>query len=226
MLTHPSANLSVGYPSADASGGPTERIEARLNGVARGLTTRILTGRGWAVAAMTTPGGLGAFISTSAGDFTDRNVALGRAIGADEAALLRHVVTQPDEASRVVALAYFLEQALKPQRTAAARQVAEVAGLAETNRGVRRLSQLCATAGVGQRSLQRLFLQHAGVSPTWVLRRYRLLEAAEAVRGGEQVSWAHVAADLGYADQAHLTRDFRAAVGQTPAAYAQSQTAR
>jgi len=158
VLTHPGASLSVGHPSADASADPTARIEARLNGVARGLTTRILTGRGWAVAAMTTPGGLGALISTSAADFTDRIVALGPAIGADEVALLRHVVVQPDEMSRVAALAAFLEQALKPQRTASARQVAEVAKLAETNRGVRRLSQLCATAGIGQRSLQRLFL--------------------------------------------------------------------
>lgn len=206
--------------------GPTERIEARLNGVARDLTTRMLTGRGWAVAAMTTPGGLGAFISSSAADVTDRTVPLRPALGADEAALLRQIVAQPDEASRVAVLAGFLEQALKPQRTPAARLVAEVARLTETNRGVRRLSQLCAAVGIGQRSLQRLFLQHAGVSPTWVLRRYRLLEAAEAVRNGEQVSWAHVAAELGYADQAHLTRDFRAAIGKTPAAYAHSQAAR
>jgi AraC-like DNA-binding protein len=40
------------------------------------------------------------------------------------------------------------------------------------------------------------------------------------------VSWAEIAADLGYADQAHLTRDFRAAIGQTPAAYADSQSPR
>jgi AraC-like DNA-binding protein len=231
VFTHPGANLSVGHPGADASADPTERIEARLNGVARGLTTRILTCRGWAVAAMTTPGGLGAFISTSAADFTDRIVALGQPSArtrrrcCGKAALLRHVVAQPDETSRVAALAAFLEQALKPHRTASVRQVTEVAKLAETNRGVSRLSQLCATAGIGQRSLQRLFLQHAGVSPTWVLRRYRLLDAAEAVRGGERVSWAEVAAELGYADQAHLTRDFRAAIGQTPAVYAQSQAA-
>jgi len=56
-----------------------------------------------------------------------------------------------------------------------------------------------------------------------VLRRYRLLEAAERVRDGQRVSWATVAADLGYADQAHLTRDFRSAIGQTPAAYADTQ---
>jgi AraC-like DNA-binding protein len=48
----------------------------------------------------------------------------------------------------------------------------------------------------------------------------------EAVREGRPVSWAKVAADLGYADQAHLIRDFRAAIGQTPAAYAGSQSAR
>lgn len=94
------------------------------------------------------------------------------------------------------------------------------------NREIRRLAELCDVAGLGRRTLQRMFLRYAGVSPTWVLRRYRLLEAAEAVREGQQVSWAEVAAGLGYADQAHLIRDFRAAIGQTPAAYADSQSSR
>ena len=56
--------------------------------------------------------------------------------------------------------------------------------------------------------------------------RERLLDAAEAVREGERVSWAEVAAGLGYADQSHLIRDFRAAIGQTPAAYADAQSPR
>lgn len=71
-----------------------------------------------------------------------------------------------------------------------------------------------------------MFLEHAGVSPTWVLRRYRLLDAAEAVREGQRVSWAGVAADLGYADQAHLSRDFRAAIGLPPAVNAAAQAGR
>lgn len=111
-----------------------------------------------------------------------------------------------------------------PRRLRRARQVAEVARLAETNRSLRRLSDLCREAGVGPRSLQRMFLHYAGVSPTWVLRRYRLLDAAEEVRDGQRVSWARVAADLGYADQAHLIRDFRSAIGHTPAAYAELQS--
>ncbi|MGH3547499.1 MAG: helix-turn-helix domain-containing protein [Pseudonocardiaceae bacterium] len=158
--------------------------------------------------------------------FIDRVVPLGQAITLDEITLLRHIGTAPDEPSRIAVLARVLEQALNPQQVPAARQVADIAKLAEADRSVRRLDDLCVKAGVSQRSLQRMFLQYAGVSPTWVLRRYRLLEAAEAARDGQRMSWAKVAADLGYADQAHLIRDFRAAIGRTPAAYAASSPVR
>jgi AraC-like DNA-binding protein len=224
VLTHPGANVSIGH----ANGTPGQRepgpVEARLYGVARGLSTRVLAGRGWTVAALTWPGGLGAFITGSAAELTDRVVPLGQALGVDEAVLLRQVTAEPDEAARVALLAGALEQAVDPDRREPALSVAEVARLAESDRTVRRLGDLCERSGLGQRTLQRMFLQYAGVSPTWVIRRYRLLEAAETVREGRPVSWADIAAALGYADQAHLTRDFRAAIGQTPAAYASAQS--
>ena len=224
LLTHPGANFSVGNANARPGQQQAGPVEARLNGVARGLTTRLLVGQGWTVAALARPGGLGAFIGGPASDFTDRVVPLGPAIGSDDAALLRQVAGEPDEAARVGLLAAVLERAADPELVPAACQVAEVARLAEVNRAVRRLTELCDLAGIGQRTLQRMFGRYAGVSPVWVLRRYRLLEAAEAVRDGERVSWAEVAAGLGYADQAHLIRDFRAATGQTPAAYADAQS--
>jgi AraC-like DNA-binding protein len=215
VLTHPGANLSVGRPDGAEAG-----VEARLNGVARALTTRELLGRGWAVAAMTTPGGLGAFVVEPASAFTDRVVPLGPALRVDDDALVRAVEATPDEAARVGVLAGVLERAVDPARAVDAREVAGVARLAESDRSIRRLADLCVSAGVGERALQRLFSRCAGVSPTWMLRRYRLLDAAEAVRDGTPVVWADVAAELGYADQAHLVRDFRAATGRTPAAYA------
>jgi AraC-like DNA-binding protein len=225
VLTHPGANFSIGTANAQPGERQAGPIEARLNGVARGLSTRVLVGQGWTVAALARPGGLGAFITGSASDFTDRIVPLGAAVSVDDPELLRHVAGEPDEAGRVGLLAAALEQAVDPQRMLPAIQVADVARLAEVNRSVRRLSDLCEMTGIGQRTLQRMFLRYAGVSPTWVIRRYRLLEAAEAVREGKPVSWAKVAVHLGYADQAHLIRDFRAAIGQTPAAYAGSQPA-
>jgi AraC-like DNA-binding protein len=43
----------------------------------------------------------------------------------------------------------------------------------------------------------------------------------ERMAAGRQIDWARVAAELGYADQAHLSRDFTAIVGETPTQYAQ-----
>jgi AraC-like DNA-binding protein len=37
---------------------------------------------------------------------------------------------------------------------------------------------------------------------------------------GSTVHWGQLAAELGYADQAHLTRDFTAMFGESPGHYA------
>ena len=70
------------------------------------------------------------------------------------------------------------------------------------------------------RTLQRLFRRYVGVSPKWVLQRYRLHEAAERIAEGRDGDWAATALELGYFDQAHFIRDFKALVGASPAQYA------
>ena len=56
------------------------------------------------------------------------------------------------------------------------------------------------------------------MSPKWLLRRLRLQEVTGtlAAAPGAPVDWAGLAADLGYVDQAHLSRDFTAMVGEPP----------
>jgi AraC-like DNA-binding protein len=83
-----------------------------------------------------------------------------------------------------------------------------------------RVGELAARHGMSPRSLQRLFRRYVGVSPKWVLRRYRLHEAAERIAEGRDGDWARPALDLGYFDQAHFIRDFKALVGASPAQYA------
>jgi AraC-like DNA-binding protein len=87
---------------------------------------------------------------------------------------------------------------------------------------------LAQVSGQPARRLQRLFADYVGVSPKWVMRRARLHEAAlRAEAGGAaSVNWAGLAADLGYADQAHLTRDFTATIGVPPTRYAAGEPAR
>ncbi|WP_448003618.1 helix-turn-helix domain-containing protein [Agromyces bauzanensis] len=59
-----------------------------------------------------------------------------------------------------------------------------------------------------------------GLTPKWLIRRYRMQEAAAALAEPDPPSLADLAASLGFADQAHLTREFRAVIGETPRRYA------
>lgn len=70
--------------------------------------------------------------------------------------------------------------------------------------------------GIGTRQLERLFQQHVGVGPKLFARMVRFRSVLKAIRGGAPPNWADVAADSGYADQAHLIRDFRQFAGCTP----------
>lgn len=84
------------------------------------------------------------------------------------------------------------------------------------------VKQVCALAGLTTRPLQRLFRDCVGVSPKWVLRRLRLRDLAVRLERGEAASLAELAADLGYADHAHLSRDFKRATGRTPSHFARA----
>jgi AraC-like DNA-binding protein len=229
-ITYPCVHLSIAHGQVGEDG-RLRPLEATVTGVVRQLYTRRIAGTGWGVAAKSTPGGFGAFIPGPVADLTDQVLPVSQVLPLDEAALVAEVAAGGTESERVEVLQAALIRVLAaaeqadPDRKRGALEVAEVAALAEVDRSVRRLDELAAASGIGARTLQRMFAEFAGISPTWVLRRYRLLDAAETVRHGSPVVWAQVAADLGYSDQAHLVRDFRAAVGTTPAAYAAQQHA-
>jgi AraC-like DNA-binding protein len=84
------------------------------------------------------------------------------------------------------------------------------------------VAELVSRTGIGERRLRRLFAEYVGVHPKWVIQRYRLHEAAERLAAEEDVNLAALALELGYFDQAHFARDFRAIVGRPPADYART----
>jgi AraC-like DNA-binding protein len=77
--------------------------------------------------------------------------------------------------------------------------------------------ELEAVSGLSRYDLARQFRQRFGTSPY----RYLLMRRLEAARRQIPLDrpLAEVAADAGFADQAHFTRVFKAAVGLTPARY-------
>ncbi len=55
--------------------------------------------------------------------------------------------------------------------------------------------------------------------PKWVIQRFRILDAAGVAHSGERIDWSALAYELGFSDQAHLTRVFTHVVGTPPATY-------
>ncbi|WDZ94071.1 helix-turn-helix domain-containing protein [Nocardiopsis sp. HUAS JQ3] len=86
------------------------------------------------------------------------------------------------------------------------------------------VSGLARREGMGVRLLQRRFADHVGLGPKAVIRRYRLYEAAERAGKGAPPDWGSLAAELGFSDQSHLTREFTAVLGTPPARYAARAT--
>ena len=80
-----------------------------------------------------------------------------------------------------------------------------------------RLSELAGIAGLSKGVLISGFKAHFGVPPQRYLIQVRLDEARALLRQG--VGIAEAAYAVGFADQAHLTRHFRAVLGVTPARY-------
>jgi AraC-like DNA-binding protein len=82
-----------------------------------------------------------------------------------------------------------------------------------------RVDQLADGLGISERQLRRRFHQSVGYGPKTldrVLRFRRLVDQARAVSEGD-VDLARLAADLGYADQAHMSRDSVRLTGMPPA---------
>jgi AraC-like DNA-binding protein len=82
-----------------------------------------------------------------------------------------------------------------------------------------RVDELAHALGLSERQLRRRFHDAVGYGPKTldrILRFRRLVSQARAVSDGK-VDLARLAADLGYADQAHMTRDSVRLTGMPPA---------
>jgi AraC-like DNA-binding protein len=237
---HPSADLEAyveHYWSVqwDLDGVAPERVEtlphpsvhlifergvgARVAGVTRGRFSRLLEGRSAVIAAKFRPGGFHAFARAPIVKLTDRTVPLGDIFGAVGVAVEHAVERAHTDADRMTAIEDFLRRQQPAPDEHAARAGEIVSAVAEC-RDIVKVEDLVSRHGISARTLQRLFAKYVGVTPKWVIQRYRLHEAAETLGRGPAIDQAALALALGYADQAHFVRDFKAMVGTSPAAYA------
>ncbi len=205
IVSHPTVNMTI-----------TQNFR-RIAGVIKGGFSYTMRGNGRVLGTRFRPGGFRPFLGGPVSQLTGRFVEISEMYGAAGATLVEQVLAEPD-AQAAIALTETFLLSLGPHQDPLTEEVAALAAMVENDVSVTRVDELAARSGRSVRSLQRLFRDYVGIGPKWVIRRFRLHEAAERVYQG--LDLATLAAELGYTDQAHLTRDFTAAVGMPPAAYA------
>ncbi|GAA4306449.1 helix-turn-helix domain-containing protein [Actinomadura luteofluorescens] len=213
VLTRPSVHLTfTSYLTAGTT-------RARIAGVVRDGFVEEIHGEGRVVGAAFRPGGFRPFMDAPVSTLTGRFPGVDDVFGGEGLTLAEEVFAIADASEAVGRLAAFLS-GLRPEPDPAAAKAAAVVERIAARPGLVRVGELAEAVGLSTRSLQRLFHEYVGIGPKWVIRRFRMQEAAERAASGTGVDWADLAAELGYADQAHFTRDFTAAVGTPPGRYA------
>ncbi|MEO3784515.1 helix-turn-helix transcriptional regulator [Actinocorallia sp. B10E7] len=93
--------------------------------------------------------------------------------------------------------------------------------------GAARVEELAGEVGWSARYLRRRFREQVGLSPKAAGRVIRFDRARMELQGrignGRELRLAEVAHGCGYADQAHLTREFRELAGLSPVRYLENE---
>jgi AraC-like DNA-binding protein len=195
-----------------------ERKGAAIHGVMRGPFEARLEGRDRVLGVRFRAGAFRGFLKKRVASITDRTLPLSAIFDVDNAAINAAVLDAADDAA-MIAIAEPMLRAVVPAPDPTIGLIGDIIERISADPELMRVDRLAEVAGLGVRDLQRLFAEYVGVSPKWVIRRCRLHEVAHRLAQGESGVLARVAQELGYFDQAHLTRDFTAMVGKSPSDY-------
>ena len=212
VLPFPASNLVV------------EREGVTLSGPTTGASHRDLRGSGWAVGALLRPAGLASLspepvrIQDAEAPFAapELHQAVVAAMDDPDGRADLHGATQ-------VYAAWAVDHLAPPDQQALLANTME--DLIAADSSIVRVEQVAQQLNMSARGVQRLAQRYVGIPPLAIIRRYRLQEAAKRLREDPALTIARVAADLGYADQAHLASDFRRVLGFTPMGYRRDSTA-
>lgn len=209
LISHPCVNLTF-----------TTELGGEVHGVGTTTSSHPLAGSGHVFGVKFRPGGFRAFADRPVAALTDRSLPLREVFGAEADALTDAVLGADNDQLRGDLVSAFLRRRLPSADDLAYDLVVAVVTAMLDDRAVTRVDQVAAMVDVSARTLQRLFHRYVGVGPKWVIRRYRLHDGAELLATGTVADPAALAVELGWFDQAHFNRDFRALIGSSPVEYA------
>lgn len=198
-----------------------EANNTRIYGVMTGKFARQLAGQGQVFGVKFRPAGFHPFLGHSMSLLTDQTLRFEEVFSVGCDGLETDILSRQDE-REMVALAERFLQACLPKLDERVATLNQIVDNIAARREITSVDDLLAEYGahmMSKRTLQRLFREYIGVGPKWVIRRFRLHEAAARIDEGASVDWPRLALELGYADQTHFIKDFKAIIGKTPTEY-------
>ncbi|MEI9409440.1 AraC family transcriptional regulator [Mesorhizobium salmacidum] len=163
-----------------------------------------------------TPLGARRFFRLPMSGLTDSMVVLDDVLGAEGMALREQLGNAPDWTARFDLAEAFVAARLE----SAAETPLEIAWAYDriiASGGRTRIASLAERLGWSRKHLADKFSDATGIGPKTLSRIVRFNRALGLSRQ-PTADWADIAADCGYADQAHLVREFREFAGETPTA--------
>lgn len=128
----------------------------------------------------------------------------------------------PEQALALMEQVLFHQLAGRAGSSPARLDPAVLSGARALSRGVP-VARVADDLGLLSRTLRRRFTDQVGLTPKRFARVQRLQRVVQGLDGQDRVDWAEVAAAQGYADQPHLTDEFRELAGVTPGEYLRSR---
>jgi len=154
------------------------------------------------------PGALPSLTGFAASDFTDRSVSVEDVFGAHGRLLLEQLAESRSPVPAIGVISDFLSR-----NWSARNRIARLPLDRHT-----RVEDMAAQTGLPVRTLRSRLMQYVGLSPKRVIRIERLYRALISHQG-RSMTWVEIAASAGFADQAHMTREFHDLLGESPTAW-------
>jgi AraC-like DNA-binding protein len=167
----------------------------------------------WLAAVEFRCGGAARFFSMPMTEVCNRIEPLDTLWGRDGLLLRERLLEAPEPRLKFRVFEELLLQFLKPKYDPAIQYA-----IAALEAGMP-LSHVAPRLDLLPRTLQRRFSSQVGITPKRFARVRRLQRVLRAVRRSTEPVWHALAADHGYADQAHLVHEFRELADITPCGY-------
>ena len=163
------------------------------------------------------PGGAYALTGEDQSTLVGRDIALEDLFGAAARRLRERLLHTPAPLERLALLEQWLRSRVRAASTDPA--LAYVVDALHRRPQVARIAPLVRETGWSDDRFQRHFRRRLGMGPKRYARLLRFRAVVDEAHASLAIDWSRVAADNGYADQAHLTREFREFAGMTPAVF-------